>query len=211
VVDIERRGEPDRADEQTRERGAADGREREADVHHRVALAQQRHGLQDRGHGAAREPAARDGKGAVNECQRKHESEQELAGGDEAERRERGGLEHVDDREHPPKRQLVDARRQQRRDQRGKELRRDEDGCGGRDRPGAVVDQHGQCDDADGVPDLVDRIGGQQASERTHAERSETPPRHLHPLYPLDRGAGEWTNVRSLRARTRPFCVKSVP
>ena len=119
------------------------------------------------------------------------------------ERGEDSRLEHVQQRQDPPQRELVDAGRQQRREQRRQELRGDEDRRRRSDGLGAVVDQHGQRDDADGVADLVDRVGRQQPSERTHAERSETPPRHTTALYPLARRTGDWTNVRSVYARMR--------
>ena len=209
-VDVERGGDPDRGDQQAREGGAADAGDGEADVHHRVALAQQTGGLEHGRHGAAREPAAGDGQRAVDERQCEDEREQEVAVGDEPDRGERGGLDHVQQRQDPPQRELVHARGQQRRQQRRQELRGDEDRSGRRDRLSAVVDQHGQSDDADGITDLVDRVGGQQPSEGTHAERSETPPRHTSRLYPLAGLPRQWTNVRFLRACRRGVCVKSV-
>ena len=87
-VDVERRRDAHGADQQAGERGAADGGDREADVHHRVALAQQAGGLQDGRHGAAREPAAGDRQRAVDQRQDEHEPEHEVAVGDQAERGE---------------------------------------------------------------------------------------------------------------------------
>ena len=114
-------------------------------------------------------------------------------------------------RQDPAQRELVHPSRQQGCDQRRQELRGKEDRRRGRYGLGAVVHQHGQSDDADGVPDLVDRVGRQQPPERTDAERSEPPPRHTLGLYPLARRTEDWTNVRSKRACTRGIGVKSLP
>ena len=76
-VDQQRGREAEHRDQPARQRGAEDRRDREAEVHQRVALAEQVLGLQQHAYGAAREPAAGDGERAVDRAQQEHERQEE--------------------------------------------------------------------------------------------------------------------------------------
>jgi hypothetical protein len=103
------------------------------------------------------------------EVEYEHAGEEEVAGGDQRERREGQRLDQVQPGEAAPQRRLVEPRGQRGRDQCGQELGRDEERGRRRDRLGAVVDQHGKGDDPDGIAELVDRVRAQEPAEWPNA------------------------------------------
>ncbi len=143
-VDEQRDGDPERRDEEARERGAEHRGRREAEVHQRVALCDQAVRLQRRGDAAAREPASGDRQRPVDHAQQEHQREEEPAlDREECECGEDERLEHVDGRQRPAQRDLVEAGREPGREQRGEELRDQEEPRRGCDRVRAFEHKDG--------------------------------------------------------------------
>jgi len=158
------------------QRRATDRGHGEADVHQRVALLQETSRLQDRRNRATRKSPAGDGESAVEQPESEDEREEERTVGDHRQRRERGGFHDVERRKAAPQRQLIESGGQRGRDERRQELRGDEERCCGRNRLRLVVDEYRKRHDADGVPELVDRIRSQQPAEGPYGQWCKAPP-----------------------------------
>ena len=109
------------------------GGEGKADVHQRVALLEQAGRLQDARHRSAREAAARDRQRAIQQAERQHEWQKEVAAGDQRQCGERGRTGQVQTGKASPERCLVEPRGQRGSDERRQELGREEETRGRRD------------------------------------------------------------------------------
>ena len=200
-VDAQRGRDAERVDEQSAERGAADARRGEADVEERVSLSQQAFWLQHGVHRSARDASRGEHQGAVEEREQQHRDEREGLR-EQRERREDERLAQVDRGEDLPELELVDMSREHRRDERGEELRGDEE-RGRRERVlGLAVDEQSERDEPDVVADRVRRVREKQPAEGRHAKGFQISPD----------GRGEYRSSRrmhrSLHAQI-PECYRS--
>jgi hypothetical protein len=75
-----------------------------------------------------------------------------------------------------PQPELIDVRREHRRDERGQELRRDEQGRRRQRVLGLAVDEQGKRDETDVIADRVRRVREEQPAERRNPQRFQIPP-----------------------------------
>ena len=162
---------PNALDEQAAERGPADARRREADVEQRVPLAQQRSRLQDGVHRAARDAPGREHQHAVDEREQRAPGASKNYLRQQREQEEDERLAEVDRGQHLAQPQLVDPRRQGGRDERGQELRGDEERRRRERIPRLAEDEQRERDEPDVVADRVRRVREKQPPEGRHAQR----------------------------------------
>ena len=75
-----------------------------------------------------------------------------------------------------PQPPLIDVGREHRRDERGEELRGNEEGRSGQRVLGLAVDEQGKRDETDVVADRVRRVREEQPAEGRNAQRFQIPP-----------------------------------
>ena len=129
-----------------------------------------------------------------------NQREHEIAAGDQCQRGEDQCLGHIQAWQTASDRQLVEPCGECGREQGGEELRGEEEHRGWHRRLGAVVNEHRQRDDADAVPELIERVREQESAERPDSHRCEAPPhgRHRSPLVAL-RHTGRMSGAPELK------------